>query len=36
VATLDDDGIHLNLTREQVRDLPSVQVDPPEGIAPTG
>jgi sporulation protein YlmC with PRC-barrel domain len=35
-ARIDADGIKLDLTKEQIRDLPSVPVEPPDAIAPTG
>jgi hypothetical protein len=35
-ARIDADGIKLDLTKEQIRGLPSVHVEPPDAIAPTG
>ncbi len=31
VTSVDDEGIHLSLTKEQVQDLPPVDIDHPEG-----
>jgi hypothetical protein len=33
VTRVDDDGIHLSLTKEQVQDLPEVNVDHPDADA---